>query len=558
MGGVEVGIKNLSKSFGSSNIWSDVTLTLPAGEISVLLGPSGTGKSVLLKSIIGLLKPEKGSIFIHDTDLVRCSESKLYEIRKLFGVLFQDGALFGSMNLYDNIAFPLREHTKKGESEIKDIVMEKLDLVGLGGAEDKLPGEISGGMKKRAGLARALVLDPEIILVDEPDSGLDPVRTAYLNQLLVDLNTQLDATIMVVTHHLGTARSMPDNIGMLFRKNLVMFGPREVLLTSEEPVVQQFLQGRRIGPIGMSEEKDSAQMEAEMEELKKQGGSAESEESFIDPQINPTEGIGERKAVERRKDRVMQILHTLPEKAQTAILESLTEEDMQRYGISKDQDRTELIEVTRDNPPEDADPFGYQAMQENQTESIVEDSPAGEGEGEGDQAGSGDPNADAEARRAPPAPPESDEPLVGVPVDEYAGGTVVLPQAGEHTKSEDEKSGADGQDESDQDQADDQDTQVHQRPEQSGDQDGSGQDQDDDPQTEQIPVSREGGSQEQSQSERSSRGDERGGWAGSDGAGANGSDTNGSDTQGGSGEASSSGSRREEGGLRRLFRRSGS
>src|SRR6195952_4688034 len=484
MSGVEVGIKNLSKSFGSSNIWSDVTLTLPAGEISVLLGPSGTGKSVLLKSIIGLLKPEKGSIFIHDTDLVRCSESKLYEIRKLFGVLFQDGALFGSMNIYDNIAFPLREHTKKGESEIKDIVMEKLDLVGLGGAEDKLPGEIAGGMKKRAGLARALVLDPEIILVDEPDSGLDPVRTAYLNQLLVDLNTQLDATIMVVTHHLGTARSMPDNIGMLFRKNLVMFGPREVLLTSEEPVVQQFLQGRRIGPIGMSEEKDSAQMEAEMEELKKQGGSAESEESFIDPQINPTEGIGERKAVERRKDRVMQVLHTLPEKAQTAILESLTEEDMQRYGISKDQDRTELIEVTRDNPPEDADPFGHRAMEESQTESMTEGSPAEAGGGPGSGNPDGDPNADAEARRAPPAPPESDEPLVGVPVDEDAGGTVGLPQAGEHTKSDDEKSGADDQsgsdqdqsddsdqdqaDDSEQDQADDQDTQVHQRPEQPG------------------------------------------------------------------------------------------
>jgi ABC-type transporter Mla maintaining outer membrane lipid asymmetry ATPase subunit MlaF len=481
MGGVEVGIKNLSKSFGSSNIWSDVTLTLPAGEVSVLLGPSGTGKSVLLKSIIGLLKPEKGSIFIHDTDLVRCSESKLYEIRKLFGVLFQDGALFGSMNIFDNIAFPLREHTKKGESEIKDIVMEKLDLVGLGGAEDKLPGEISGGMKKRAGLARALVLDPEIILVDEPDSGLDPVRTAYLNQLIVDLNTQLDATILIVTHHLGTARSLPDNIGMLFRRNLVMFGPREVLLTSEEPVVQQFLQGRRVGPIGMSEEKDSAQMEAEMEELKKQGGSAESEESFIDPQLMPTEGMGERKATQRRKDRVMQILHTLPEKAQTAILESLTEEDMQRYGISKDQDRTELIEITRENPPEDADPFGYQAMQESQSESMVEGSPAGEGEGEGDKAGSGDPNADAEARRAPPDPPESDEPLVGVPVDEYAGGTVVLPQAGEHTKSEDEKSGADGsdqdsssegQDESADQDTDDQDTQVHQQQ--------SGQDQDQD------------------------------------------------------------------------------
>src|SRR3954451_5711752 len=290
MAGVEVGIKNLSKSFGSSNIWSDVTLTLPAGEVSVLLGPSGTGKSVLLKSIIGLLKPEKGSIFIHDTDLVRCSESKLYEIRKLFGVLFQDGALFGSMNIFDNIAFPLREHTKKGEKEISDIVMEKLDLVGLGGAEDKLPGEISGGMKKRAGLARALVLDPEIILVDEPDSRLDPVRTAYLNQLLVDLNTQLDATILIVTHHLGTARSLPDNIGMLFRRNLIMFGPREVLLTSEEPAVQQFLQGRRVGPIGMSEEKDSGQMEAEMEELKKRAARPTRRSRSSTPSSTPPRG----------------------------------------------------------------------------------------------------------------------------------------------------------------------------------------------------------------------------------------------------------------------------
>jgi phospholipid/cholesterol/gamma-HCH transport system ATP-binding protein len=429
--GVEVGIKNLSKSFGSSNIWSDVTLTLPAGEISALLGPSGTGKSVLLKSIIGLLKPEKGSIFIRDTDLVRCSESRLYEIRKLFGVLFQDGALFGSMNIFDNIAFPLREHTKKNESTIKDIVLEKLDLVGLAGAEDKLPGEISGGMKKRAGLARALVLDPEIILVDEPDSGLDPVRTAYLNQLLVDLNTQLDATILVVTHHLGTARSMPDNIGMLFRRNLVMFGPREVLLTSEEPVVQQFLQGRRIGPIGMSEEKDSAQMEAEEAELKKKGGSTEAEESFIDPQLDPTEGIGERKAVQRRKDRVMQVLHTLPQKAQTAILEQLTPEDQERYGVSLDQDRTELIELTRTNPPEDADPFARHAMGDEPDDDAAE--------------GTEDPDADPAARQAPAAPPESDDDLIGVPVDDHAGGTVVLPQGGKHSAPEPENDEEHGQ-----------------------------------------------------------------------------------------------------------------
>ncbi len=552
MGGVEVGIKNLSKSFGSSNIWSDVTLTLPAGEVSVLLGPSGTGKSVLLKSIIGLLKPEKGSIFIHDTDLVRCSESRLYEIRKLFGVLFQDGALFGSMNLYDNVAFPLREHTRKGESEIKDIVMEKLDLVGLGGAEDKLPGEISGGMKKRAGLARALVLDPEIILVDEPDSGLDPVRTAYLNQLIVDLNTQLDATILIVTHHLGTARSLPDNIGMLFRRNLVMFGPREVLLTSEEPVVQQFLQGRRIGPIGMSEEKDTAQMEAEMAELKKQGGSAESEESFIDPQLLPTEGLGERKAVQRRKDRVMQILHTLPEKAQTAILESLTDEDMERYGISKDQDRTELIEITRDNPPEDADPFGYQAMEENQTESMVEGSP----EGKGGEAGSGDPDGDPEARKAAPEPPESDEPLVGVPVDDYAGGTVVLPQAGEHTKSEEEKaeeSGAAPEDGSDSDTemtetaADETATDPGKDSKDSKD---PGAADDDDQRTEQIPVAQQ---QDEGRQEQSSRGDERGGWAAASTEQGSGPDA----AQGGAAAPSRSG-QRSEGGLRRLFRRSDS
>ncbi|MBV8996148.1 MAG: ABC transporter ATP-binding protein [Pseudonocardiales bacterium] len=321
--GVEVVVEGLTKSFDRSVIWSDVTLTLPAGEISVLLGPSGTGKSVFLKSLIGLLKPERGSILIHDTDLVRCSERRLYEIRKRFGVLFQDGALFGSMTLYDNVAFPLREHTRKSEREIRAIVGEKMEMVGLTGDERKLPGQISGGMRKRAGLARALVLDPEIVLFDEPDSGLDPVRTAYLNQLIVDLNAQTEATFLIVTHDINTARTLPDNIGMLYRKRLAAFGPREVILTSVEPAVAQFLTGRRQGPIGMAEEKDASQAERELAEV--HGELAALPE--LRPQLTPSSGLPERKAVWRRMERVRGMLHTLSPAAQVAIRASFTGAD---------------------------------------------------------------------------------------------------------------------------------------------------------------------------------------------------------------------------------------
>lgn len=324
--GVEVSVEGLTKSFGTQKIWQDVSLTLPSGEVSALLGPSGTGKSVFLKSLIGLLRPEQGRIIIDGTDILQCSSRELYDIRKLFGVLFQDGALFGSMNLYDNVAFPLREHTKKSESDIRRIVMEKLELTGLIGAEYKLPGEISGGMRKRAGLARALVLDPEVILVDEPDSGLDPVRTTYISQTLIDINAEIDATILIVSHNINLARTVPDNIGMLFRRRLVMFGPREVLLTSDEPVVKQFLNGTMLGPIGMSEEKDEAQIAQEqaMVDAGHHAGGVDDDEGIV-PQMRPTPGTPPRQAVVRRQERVRQILHTLPLDAQDAIRDSFLE-----------------------------------------------------------------------------------------------------------------------------------------------------------------------------------------------------------------------------------------
>jgi len=255
MGGL-VEVTGLSKSFGRQNIWHDVTLTLPPGEITALLGPSGTGKSVFLKALIGLLEPEEGRILIDGVDMVSARESKRLELRKKFGVLFQDGALFGSLTVYDNVAFPLREHTRKSEKEIRDIVLTNLEMVGLLGQEHKLPGEISGGMKKRAGLARALVIDPEIILIDEPDSGLDPVRTSNLAQLLMEVNAATDTTMLVVTHNIELARTLPDNLGMLYRRELVMFGPREEFLLTDHPVVSQFMSGDPDGPIGMSEETD--------------------------------------------------------------------------------------------------------------------------------------------------------------------------------------------------------------------------------------------------------------------------------------------------------------
>jgi phospholipid/cholesterol/gamma-HCH transport system ATP-binding protein len=251
-----ISLKGVTKSFGSHTVLQDITFDVPKGKITAILGPSGTGKSVLLKNIIGLLRPEAGEIWVDGENIVGMREKDLYRIRRKFGVLFQDGALFGSLNLYDNIAFPLREHTRKSEKEIREIVMDKSGLVGLLDHLKKFPGEVSGGMKKRAGLARALSLDPEIVLFDEPDSGLDPVRVAYLDELVVKTQQETGATFFIITHNIPSTMRTADYMGVLFRSGLVKFASKKYMMDTDNPIIRQFLAGRAKGPIGMDEMSD--------------------------------------------------------------------------------------------------------------------------------------------------------------------------------------------------------------------------------------------------------------------------------------------------------------
>ena len=261
-----ISVRGVTKRFGTHTVLEDITFDVPKGRITAILGPSGTGKSVLLKNIIGLLRPEAGEIWVDGENIVGMGEKDLYRVRRKFGVLFQDGALFGSMNLFDNIAFPLREHTKKKQSEIKDIVIEKAGLVGLLDHLKKTPGEVSGGMKKRAGLARALVMDPEIVLFDEPDSGLDPVRVAYLDELVVNVQRETNATFFIITHNIPSVMRTAEYMGVLFRSGLVKFASKDEMKTTDNPIIRQFLSGRAKGPIGMDEmAQDDTGVEAELE-----------------------------------------------------------------------------------------------------------------------------------------------------------------------------------------------------------------------------------------------------------------------------------------------------
>jgi phospholipid/cholesterol/gamma-HCH transport system ATP-binding protein len=243
--------RDLRKRFDSHVVLDGVDLGIPEGAISVILGPSGTGKSVLLKHMIGLVFPDTGEVLVHGRSLSRLRLSELLRLRRRFGILFQDGALFSSMSVYDNVAFPLRQHTDLSEGEISAIVQRRLNDVGLAESASLMPNELSGGMRKRAGLARAIVFEPEVVLFDEPDSGLDPVRTALLCELIRRLHAEYGGTYIVITHDIATARRIGEYIVVLWNGGIVQAGSADAMFNSSNPFVRQFLTASVEGPLGM-------------------------------------------------------------------------------------------------------------------------------------------------------------------------------------------------------------------------------------------------------------------------------------------------------------------
>jgi phospholipid/cholesterol/gamma-HCH transport system ATP-binding protein len=243
--------RGVHKSFGSHDVLAGVDLRIPEGMISVVLGPSGTGKSVLLQHIVGLMRPDAGEVLVRGRSLSGMSRADLLALRRSIGVMFQDGALLSAMDLFDNVAFPLRQHTEIPEDRIRDIVMSHLATVGLANDASKMPNQLSGGMRKRAGLARALALEPGILLCDEPDSGLDPVRTALLGDLLVEQHAQFGGTMVVVTHNVSLATQIADHMSVLWQGRVIEDGLSEEILESDSDFVRQFLHGETRGPLSM-------------------------------------------------------------------------------------------------------------------------------------------------------------------------------------------------------------------------------------------------------------------------------------------------------------------
>lgn len=242
-------ITNLHKSFGSLHVLRGVNLTVNKGESMTVIGGSGSGKSVLMKHIIGLLFPDKGQVKVAGKVLNNLDEEGLNELRKKFGMLFQGAALFDSLTVWENVGFGLKQHTKLSDKEIRAIATEKLALVGLKNVEDKMPVDLSGGMKKRVGLARAIAMNAEIILYDEPTTGLDPITADAINDLIIDLRRKLGVTSVAITHDMHSAYKISDRIAMLYKGEILEVGTPEEIRNTVNPIVRQFITGSAVGPI---------------------------------------------------------------------------------------------------------------------------------------------------------------------------------------------------------------------------------------------------------------------------------------------------------------------
>ena len=253
-------VRHMIKSFGTQPVLEDINLDVYPGEIMVVIGGSGCGKSTLLRHLIGSLNPDQGTVKLFGRDITTMSEAKLNEVRKRFGILFQSAALFNSLTVGENVALPLREHTNLDESTIEIMVKIKLELVGLREHANKMPAQLSGGMKKRAGLARAIALDPQILFYDEPSSGLDPVTSAQIDRLIIDLTKKLRVTSVVVTHQMDSAFTIADRMCMLDKGRILKIGSRQEfetlrdsnpdrLQSEQDKLIRQFLRGDAHGPI---------------------------------------------------------------------------------------------------------------------------------------------------------------------------------------------------------------------------------------------------------------------------------------------------------------------
>ncbi len=248
----------LYKAFGANKVLQGLNLEVEKGESRVVIGGSGSGKSVILKHIIGLLKPDKGDVFIEGVNITNLKESELYEVRKKFGMLFQMAALFDSMNIWENVGFALTRQKNMKLKDVKEIAIEKLRMVGLVGVENLSPAELSGGMKKRVGLARAIAHEPEILLYDEPTTGLDPITADAINDLIVEMKERLSVTSVAITHDMQSAYKIADRISMLYQGKIIATGSPYEIKNTENAIVKQFITGSAAGPIkveGVSDER---------------------------------------------------------------------------------------------------------------------------------------------------------------------------------------------------------------------------------------------------------------------------------------------------------------